>query len=217
MPEFLETREALLRPAHTALIVVDVENGFASDDCIIAKSGVTVAPVRAAVPRINKLVRAARAARVPIVYIQSVLNPKLVHANCISRWGPIERMPIPDFSWETQFYPELAQPRPEDVIVKKYYYDAFSDTPLDLHLRSSGIRTIVLTGCETCACVETTARHGCILGYYVVVAGDCCAVTGTSAAEAEELHRASLRVLARNFATVLTGPEIAETWATIQA
>ncbi len=76
-----------------------------------------------------------------------------------------------------------------------------------------GIETAVFCGIETCACVETTARHAYILGYNVVVAADACACCGTSVQESQELHEASLRVLRGRFGTVLSVAELAGAWS----
>ena len=132
----LETARAQIDPRHTALIVVDVENGFTHPDATLAKAGLDVASARAAVPQMNEFIRAARAARVHIVYLQSVYRREMNLPNNYAFWGPWETMAIHDSSWETEFCPDLEQPRSGDMIIKKYNYDAFSDTPLNLHLRA---------------------------------------------------------------------------------
>ncbi|MCA1644020.1 MAG: isochorismatase family protein, partial [Chloroflexi bacterium] len=48
-------------PSHTALIVVDVQNDFVSSDGFIAKFGLDVSDMQAAVPRINEFIRLSRA------------------------------------------------------------------------------------------------------------------------------------------------------------
>lgn len=213
----LEIARAQIDPRHTALMVVDVENGFTHPDATLAKAGLDVASARAAVPQMNELIRAARAARVHIVYLESVYRREMNLPNNYAFWGPWETMPIHDSSWETEFCPDLEQPRSGDMIVKKYNYDAFSDTPLNLHLRARDIKTCVLIGVETCTCVETTARHAFILGYNIILASDCCAACGSSVEESRELHEAALRILGLRFGTILTGKEIADAWEAVPA
>jgi ureidoacrylate peracid hydrolase len=205
--------EELLDPRQTAVIVIDVENGFASDESTLARAGLDVSQGRAAIPRMNELLRAARASGVHIVYMQSVYSQEMNLPNNYAFWGPWETMPIHDFSWETEFHPDLDQPRAEDMIVKKYNYDAFSDTPLNLHLRARGIKTLAFIGIETCTCVETSARHAFILGYNVVIVSDCCASCGATVQESRELHDAALRILGARFGKILTSSEVARAWS----
>ena len=63
---------------------------------------------------------------------------------------------------------ELAS-RPGDLVVKKYRSSGFWGTNLDLLLRSNGIKSIVVTGCTTEGCVESTARDALFNDYYVVI------------------------------------------------
>jgi ureidoacrylate peracid hydrolase len=205
--------QEVLDPRQTAVIVIDVENGFASDESTLARAGLDLSQGRAAIPRMNELLRAARAAGVHIVYMQSVYSREMNLPNNYAFWGPWDTMPIHDFSWETEFHPDLDQPRPDDMIVKKYNYDAFSDTPLNLHLRARGITTLAFIGIETCTCVETSARHAFILGYNVVTVADCCASCGATVQESRELHDAALRILAARFGKVMTGSEVARAWS----
>ena len=60
-------------------------------------------------------------------------------------------------------------------MVKKYRSSAFWGTNLDLLLRSNGIKSLIMAGCTTEGCVESTARDALFNDYYVVVAEDCVA------------------------------------------
>src|SRR5437588_10979585 len=60
-------------PSHTALIVVDVQNDFVSKDGFIAKFGLDVSDMQAAIPRINDFIRVCRAIGVPVIYLQEVI------------------------------------------------------------------------------------------------------------------------------------------------
>ena len=73
----------------------------------------------------------------------------------------------------SDWYSEVVKPKEDEYVITKYHYDAFEDTDLDLLLKGQGIRTLLFTGFTTNVCVESTARHGYIKGYYVVVASDC--------------------------------------------
>ena len=61
--------------------------------------------------------------------------------------------------------------------MKKYRSSGFWGTNLDMLLRSNGIKSIVVTGCTTEGCVESTASDALFNGYYVVLTEDCVATT----------------------------------------
>jgi nicotinamidase-related amidase len=63
------------------------------------------------------------------------------------------------------------EPLDGDLVVKKYRSSAFWGTNLELLLRSNGIESVVVTGCTTEGCVESTARDA-MFSHYVVIATD---------------------------------------------
>lgn len=100
--------------------------------------------------------------------------------------------------------PELA-PIEGELLVRKYRSSSFWGTNLDMLLRSNGIQTLVMTGCTTEGCVESTARDAMFNDYYVVVAEDCVA------SDDREQHDASLLLMRHRF-DVVASPEIISTW-----
>lgn len=95
----------------------------------------------------------------------------------------------------TDVIPELA-PLPGETVLSKTSMDAFVSTPLAQRLRERGVRTLVVTGVLSDACVESSARHAAELGFEVFVAEDGCA------AWEGHLHDKSMANLARYFARV---------------
>ena len=59
-----------------------------------------------------------------------------------------------------------------DLIVRKTSCDAFLDTDLNDMLRSSGVERIIVTGCATDFCVDTTIRSALARRYKTVVPTD---------------------------------------------
>jgi nicotinamidase-related amidase len=92
---------------------------------------------------------------------------------------------------------ELA-PKPDELVLTKTSMDSFVSTGLHEHLTRNGIKTLVVSGVLTDACVESTARNAAELGYLVFVAEDACA------AWEAQFHEKSLANLARYFARVET-------------
>jgi nicotinamidase-related amidase len=72
-------------------------------------------------------------------------------------------------------------------------------------LRSNGIKTVVMGGCTTEGCVESTARDAMFNDYYVVVAEDCVA------SDDKAQHEASLLLMRHRFDMALGG-ELGQVW-----
>ena len=64
------------------------------------------------------------------------------------------------------------EPLDGELVVKKYRSSGFWGTNLDMLLRSNGIKSVVVTGCTTEGCVESTARDAMFSDYYVVIVTD---------------------------------------------
>ena len=106
--------------------------------------------------------------------------------------------------------PEL-QPEPGDAVVTKFRSSAFHNTNLDLVLRSNGIRTVLVAGCTTEGCVESTVRDACFYDYFPVVLSDCVG------SDVRELHDASMLVMSAYRADVATSAEVLAAWSATEA
>jgi len=98
---------------------------------------------------------------------------------------------------------------PGECIVTKHRYSGFINTDLDLILRAQGIQTLIMTGTATNVCVESTARDGFMLDYYIVFLGDC---TGTGD---RNLHEATLQNISGAFGVVCNSTDVSAHWATV--
>jgi len=81
------------------------------------------------------------------------------------------------------------EPAATDVIVEKRMLSAFFGTDLDFTLRQRGIKTLIVTGVATWACVLKTVFDAAELGYEVIVPADCCA------SPMPEGHESALKVM----------------------
>lgn len=104
-----------------------------------------------------------------------------------------------------EFVRELA-PEGSEPVVRKYRSSGFWGTNLDLVLRSNGIKTVVVTGCTTEGCVESTARDAMFCDYYVVVATDCVG------SDDREQHDASMLLMRHRF-DLAASDEIMDLWS----
>jgi ureidoacrylate peracid hydrolase len=59
------------------------------------------------------------------------------------------------------------------VIVPKHRYSGFFETNLDGILRDRGIEYLVVTGCTTSVCVESTIRDAMFRDYHCLLLEDC--------------------------------------------
>ena len=201
--------EERIDPASTALVVIDVQNDFILPQGVCGRVGDDVSPVAPMIERLKELIEAARRAGVLLVFMRTiydepVLSPALAeqylrrgYPNSICLTG----------THGAEFYGGI-EPReaPNEILLTKHRYSAFWGAPIDLVLRSNGIRTTVLTGVATEVCVELTARDAFFRDYQVVVPSDC---VGSYSQDRQE---ASLAVMARSFGVVTSAADIQSVW-----
>jgi len=99
----------------------------------------------------------------------------------------------------------------------KHWPSAFHDTALLQELNQRDIHTVVLAGCMTHNCVDSSARHALHLGFQVMIAGDACATRALPAADgtaipADMVHRTTLAGLADRHASVMAVNEVVSKW-----
>jgi nicotinamidase-related amidase len=199
----------IMDPAHTALLVVDVQNDMCHVDGWMAQQGRDVGAIGEAVPRIAGLASAARECGVTVVLIEQTTLPD--NASDSPAWlyfktrdGRRRTDYTLDGSWGQQTLEEIGR-APGDVVVRKHRPSAFHATTLDLLLRARGIRSVAVCGTITQGCVQATVMDASFHDYYVVVAGD--AVQSFS----PELHENALTFLRSRY-DVADGGEIAAVW-----
>jgi nicotinamidase-related amidase len=138
-----------------ALIVIDLQKGVVSLP--------TVHPVAEVVARAGALADAFRRHRLPVVLVN-------VDAGAPGRTEQARRMAEFPAGW-TDLVPELNR-QPQDHLVTKRTWGAFTSTDLDAHLKAHDVTQVVIAGVSTSAGVESTARQAHELGFHVVLAVD---------------------------------------------
>jgi ureidoacrylate peracid hydrolase len=174
-----------LDPGCSALIVVDMQNAYASKGGYLDLAGFDISGAQGAIEAIAVAVRAARAAGMTVIYFQNGWDGEYLEAG-----GPgspnyhksnalktMRKRPelagslLAKGTWDYALVDALA-PQPGDIVIPKPRYSAFFNTQLDSILRARGIRTLVFTGIATNVCVESTLRDGFFLEYFGVVLED---------------------------------------------
>lgn len=207
--------QELVDPAQTALLLVDMQRDFIEPDGVFGALGIDLSMYAEMRPRLAVLLAAARRARVLVVHIQNTTlpgrrsdSPAQLRFNL--RMHQQARRDAPPLRYTVEgtpgqeFVAELA-PQPGELVVRKHRSSAFWGTDLELLLRSNGVRAVVVAGCTTEGCVESTARDAMFCDLYVVLAEDC--VGSDDPAQ----HDASLLLMRHRF-DLATGQAIAETW-----
>ena len=199
----------IVDPEHTALLLVDVTNDFYSPEGYFSSKGNDVSNLQASLPALKGLVDEARSAGVPCIHIQNTVLPQGG-----SDSGPFMRFKLKavgglpvytiEGTWGWEFVPGF-EPQPDERVVRKHRPSAFVATDLDLILRVAGTKTVVVGGCVTEGCVQTTAVDAMFRDYYTVVVPDCVATYK------QEAHDASLKWLAPRVELV-ESPEIISVW-----
>ncbi|SOD85492.1 cysteine hydrolase family protein [Streptomyces sp. Ag109_G2-15] len=128
---------------NTAVLVIDVQNGVVANshnrDDVIAN--------------INTLIDKARAADVPVVWVQ--------HSD--------EELAYGSETW--QYVPELTRQDSEPLIHKKYG-DSFEDTDLESVLAERKVGRLLVTGAQTDACIRSTLHGAIVRGYDTTLVAD---------------------------------------------
>jgi len=177
-------------PAQTAVIVVDMQNDFGSPGGMFDRARIDLSAFKRAVGPTARVLSAARDAGISVVYLKMAFRPDL------SDLGPPgapnrerhlqvfhvgETVRAPDRSesrilirdtWNTDIVPEL-EPQPGDIVLYKHRFSGFYETELDRVLKSRGVRYLIMTGCTTSVCVESTIRDAMFRDYACVLLADC--------------------------------------------
>src|SRR5882762_7475478 len=126
-----------------AVLVIDVQNAVVHEnherDAVVAN--------------INAVVGKARAAGVPVVWIQDCGRERVAGSE----------------PWK--IVPEL-DPRPDEPNVQKLWGDSFEETGLESVLEGLKVGSLVVTGAQTDACIRSTLHGAIVRGYDALLVSD---------------------------------------------
>ncbi len=196
-------------PRHsTALLLIDMQNDFCAKggyiDVVMGKDTSAADGIRSAVTR---LLNAARAAGIPVIWIKADYSPKNIPASMqrkLQRRG-ITAVCCEPGTWGSDWF--CVRPESGESIVVKHAYGGFIGTQLDDLLRKQNIDTLVFAGVQTQVCVESTVREAHSLGYMSIVAQD------AVASHTPVLHEASLANIRFLFGDTYPVEAIAAVWS----
>lgn len=200
---------ATLQKADTALVVIDMQNGFCHPEGSFAQLGLDIEATNRAIEGCRRLIEAAREAGVPIIYTRYVYRPDYLDGGVLVQDilpALADAKSLAAGTWDADIVDEL-EPQPQDFIVDKNRYSAFYATGLATILSSLRISNLVICGVTTNMCVETTARDASQMDYRVFVVGD---ATGELD---EERHRVALTTIGFGFGWVVTVDDVERAWS----
>jgi ureidoacrylate peracid hydrolase len=204
-----------LDPAQTAVIVVDMQNAFASKGGYLDLYGVDISGAPAVIQQINRVLAASRPAGVRVVFLQMGWEHDRCDAGTPNspNWHKSRSLRLmrqrPELdgklmikgTWDYALVDDL-KPQPQDLVVHKPRYSGFYSTNLDVLLRERGIRHLVFTGIATNVCVESTLRDAFFLEYFPLLVTDSAMQSGPPS-----LHEATVYNVQQFFGWVTSTDE----------
>jgi ureidoacrylate peracid hydrolase len=205
----------------TAVLVIDMQNDFGSKGGLFDRVGIDIAAIQKVVGPIAKVLAAARAAGTPVVYLKMGFRPdlsdtgpadapnRMKHRHMIGETvlapdGTASRILIRD-TWNTDIVNKL-KPEHHDTIVYKHRFSGFYETELHPVLQRLNIKYLVVTGCTTSVCVESTIRDAMFRDYSCILLEDCAAEPIGSALPRSN-HEASILIIQALFGWVSDSAE----------
>ena len=178
-----------------AIVVVDMQNAFASKGGMVDLWGFDLSRVPLVIKNIKKIVDAARNQKIKVIYIAHTVYPDLRELGPASPFG-YNKMVLESMhknprtrdkvllrgTWGADIIDEL-KPRKDEILVEKRRYSAFAGTDLDMTLKTFDIKYLAFMGLTANICVETSLRYANHLEYFPILISD---ATDASQPEAKE-------------------------------
>ncbi len=169
----------------TALLVIDMQNGFISE-----KSPLYIDGAAATVPACARVIEACRSHGISVFFINRsyAADGSDVEHTRRQAWEaggkPLSPGCAPEIS---AGMPAVFGAGEHDYHIVKPRYSAFFATGLDLILRRLGVKKLILTGTTTPNCIRTTCYDAISLDYAVTVLSDC------TSSKTPEIQKSNLR------------------------
>lgn len=139
-----------------ALLIIDVQNAVLTGKATKDRQPLVDAALDETVARLRSLQDAARQAGAPVILVQH--DGEETHRLAPGTPG-----------WEIR---EELTPQDGDTVVRKKSPDSFHQTDLEQHLTQRGVDHLIVGGCMSQYCVDTTVRRAVSLGYDVTLISD---------------------------------------------
>jgi ureidoacrylate peracid hydrolase len=209
----------------TAVVVVDMQNAYASPNGYLDLAGFDISGAKAAITAIQDVLGVARSAGVPVIFFQNGWDADYVEAGgpgspnwhksnalkTMRKRPELQGKLLAKGGWDYALVDEL-QPKPGDIVVPKTRYSGFFNSQFDSILRARGIRNLVFCGIATNVCVESTLRDGFHLEYFGVMLED-----ATHQAGPDYIQKASIFNIETFFGWVSSASDFRRAFAQTEA
>lgn len=150
---------------NTALLVMDLQGAIIRSQLV---SGETI-------NNVVKAIAHARANNIPVIYVVVGFRPGMpeVSPNNKSFSASKSRMGAGNVD-EFMKIDEAVAPLPNEIVITKRRYSAFTGSDLEVVLRAQGIQHLVLTGISTSGVVLSTVREAADKDYRLTILSDAC-------------------------------------------
>lgn len=205
--KFFTTIEEKSDPRHSALLVLDMQQGYwpprpgphAGSEIL---------------PKLIPFVDAAREVSLPIIYVRNSFSEWVNQPVWYELWQTmrahghegylIEGTPGVDLM-------EGLEAHPGELVLNKHFWNVFAHSPIDLVLRSRGIKSLLLTGGGVLGAIEGAAKDAVARGYYTVLVKDCIWPTEGPVREV------GLTYLGQRVSTLASSEELMEAWQKLKS
>nr|AIA13144.1 Isochorismatase family [uncultured bacterium] len=165
--------------AATALLVIDMQADFLSQDGYFARKGYDPSALRAILPTVNAVIAAMRKAGAHVIFTRQGYRADLTDMSAYERWrrkrsGLEGTDVLIRGSLGFAIVPEI-EVTPSDIVIDKTANGAFTHTDLEHVLRARGITHLLFSGCTTDVCVHTTLREASDRNFQCLLIEDACA------------------------------------------
>jgi nicotinamidase-related amidase len=177
-----------------ALLVIDMQRDFLDPLGYVAQSGVNVNILRRTIAPVTRLLKAARAAGIPVIHTREGHRADLSDLTDFKRRratgsgapigsiGPLGRLLVRGEPGHAII--DEVSPIPGEPVIDKPGFGAFYATDLETILKALGISALTIAGVTTDICVHSTLREAVDRGFECTTVSDACAAGDPTVHEA---------------------------------
>jgi ureidoacrylate peracid hydrolase len=185
------TPQITVVPRETALLVVDMQNGFCDPKGSMALAKLNYEPQNAIIPTVKELVDVCHDAGIQVMWSTQRHYPD--DATRARRRIPthLQKLGVnvcTKDTWDAELVDQLkVVVNPRDDVFEKHRSSCFYNTTLETKLKAQGITTLIVCGVATNYCVDSTIRDAYARDFDIIVIEDAVAALWA------DLHQATLK------------------------
>ncbi len=195
-----------IKPEHTALLVIDIQNDFCAPDGLLGKRSRDLSLMDPMIDKLIRLITTADNKNVLTIYSQQIYDPQKLNPLQKEQYDLDGKLITCDIS--TSGYKFYRINPPLEKVYIKHNYNIFSNPKIIEILERHRIKTLIITGVDSQYCIETAIRNGFDLGYKIVVPED---LIATSAKHIDMQNR-TLELVRKTYGVVVKCDDLVNLW-----